>query len=75
MPHEPKRRHSRQRKGKRRASIKLAVKTGIKCPNCKNMMVSHTVCKKCGYYKGKSIIKIKEKSSEAGSRSAGKNNP
>ncbi|MCL5433245.1 MAG: 50S ribosomal protein L32 [Patescibacteria group bacterium] len=72
MPHEPKRRHSRQRKGKRRASIKLSVKTGTKCPNCGNTMVPHAVCKNCGYYKGKSVIKVREKSSEARSGSAGK---
>lgn len=55
MPHEPKRRHSTERKGKRRASIKLAVTKTIKCPNCGAMMVPHHVCKACGYYKGTKV--------------------
>lgn len=66
MPQEPKRRHSRQRKGKRRAHIKLMSKSGVLCPNCGNVITSHTICKKCGYYKGKSIIlpKVKKKKKE-----------
>jgi large subunit ribosomal protein L32 len=57
MPHEPKRRHSRERKGERRASIKLAVKASVKCPNCSKLIAPHKVCKYCGYYKGKRIVK------------------
>ena len=57
MPQEPKKRHSRQRKGKRRASIKLEAKKGILCPNCGKPTLPHVVCKACGYYKGKQIIK------------------
>ncbi len=57
MPHEPKRRHSRERKGERRASIKLAVKRAIKCPNCGIMTRPHTVCQACGFYKGREVIK------------------
>lgn len=57
MPHEPKRRHSTERKGKRRASIKLAVQKAVVCKNCGNMSTPHQVCPKCGFYKGKEIIK------------------
>lgn len=56
MAGEPKRRHSRQRKGKRRASISLAIPNGVICPNCQNMMIGHSVCKTCGFYKGKEVI-------------------
>ena len=58
MPHEPKKRHSRARKGKRRASIRLTSPNGILCPNCKAVVIPHTVCKKCGYYDGKEIVRI-----------------
>ncbi|MBI2074550.1 MAG: 50S ribosomal protein L32 [Candidatus Levybacteria bacterium] len=64
MPHEPKKRHSRQRQGKRRSSIKQATSAGILCPNCGTMNLPHTICKKCGYYKGKQIIKVSSKTKE-----------
>lgn len=56
MAGEPKRRHSRQRKGKRRASIKLAVPNAVVCANCSEMMIGHSVCKNCGYYQGREVI-------------------
>lgn len=61
MPQEPKKRHSRQRQGKRRASISLKAKKGVKCPNCSNIILPHVVCKHCGYYKGKQVVKQKIK--------------
>lgn len=57
MPHEPKRRHSRERKGKRRAAISLVVARTIKCQNCQGMTLPHTVCKICGFYKGKEVFR------------------
>lgn len=59
MPHEPKRRHSRERKGERRASISLALKAPVSCPNCGKITIPHTVCKHCGFYKGKQVINPK----------------
>lgn len=56
MAGEPKRRHSRQRKGKRRASISLSIPNAVICANCQNMMTPHSVCKNCGYYKGNEVI-------------------
>ena len=56
MPHEPKRRHSRERKGERRASIHLAVKKTVTCPNCAALVLPHHVCKACGYYKGTKVV-------------------
>jgi len=61
MPHEPKRRHSIGRKGKRRAGIKLSVSALIKCPNCGEMTEPHKVCMHCGYYKGVEVVKKKSK--------------
>ena len=59
MPQEPKKRHSRQRQGKRRASIRLIRPVVTFCANCGYPTPSYTVCKKCGYYKNKQIIAIK----------------
>ena len=61
MPQEPKKRHSRQRKGKRRASIHLKVAQGIACANCGSITPMHVVCKQCGYYKGKLVLKKTQK--------------
>lgn len=61
MPHEPKRRHSIQRKGKRRASIKLQTTKAVTCPNCGEAMVPHRVCKNCGFYKGVQVTKVQER--------------
>ena len=61
MPHEPKRRHSTGRKGKRRASIKLAVASMTVCANCGQMTTPHQVCKSCGYYKGVQVVKKEAK--------------
>ncbi len=61
MPQEPKKRHSRQRQGKRRASIHLSIPKGVTCPNCSVVIIPHQVCGTCGFYKGKEVIKPKVK--------------
>lgn len=61
MPQEPKKRHSRQRKGKRRASISYSTQKGMLCQNCANVVLPHRVCKHCGYYGGKKVLAVKEK--------------
>lgn len=61
MPHEPKRRHSIARKGKRRAGISLTIKQAGTCTNCGGITPFHTACPSCGFYKGKQIIKGNQK--------------
>jgi large subunit ribosomal protein L32 len=61
MAAEPKRRHSRQRKGKRRASISLSIPNGVVCSNCNKMILGHSVCKYCGYYRGHEIVSKSKK--------------
>jgi large subunit ribosomal protein L32 len=56
MPQEPKKRHSRQRQGKRRAAIHLAVSKTVTCTNCNKQILAHRACKYCGFYKGKEIV-------------------
>jgi large subunit ribosomal protein L32 len=62
MSQEPKKRHSRARQGKRRASISLSVTKAVTCPNCSAPQVAHRVCESCGFYKGKQVIKVKQAS-------------
>ncbi len=59
MPHEPKKRHSRQRQGKRRASIKLLPTQTTNCPNCGEKRFPHTICPHCGFYKGRAVVTAK----------------
>lgn len=61
MPHEPKKRHSRARQGKRREAIKLEIASFVACPNCKAAILPHMICKKCGFYSGKQVLTIKAK--------------
>ena len=62
MAQEPKKRHSRARQGKRRASIKLTVAKAVVCSNCGAPQISHHVCEVCGFYKGHQVIKTKASS-------------
>ena len=71
MPQEPKRRHSKGRKGKRRASIHFTTPKFLECPNCKSVTLSHMVCKKCGFYDGKQVL-VMQKDKKAEERSTDK---
>ena len=51
----PQRRISKTRKRLRRTHFKLEVSGLITCPNCGEMIQSHRVCPKCGYYNGKAV--------------------
>ncbi|MFR6454662.1 MAG: 50S ribosomal protein L32 [Peptoniphilus lacrimalis] len=57
----PKRKTSKQRKNKRRASSYVLNKaTFVECPNCHEMKLPHRICPECGYYDGNEVIKIEE---------------
>ena len=57
----PKRKWSKQRTRTRKAMWKLEEPNISKCSHCGEPVLSHRVCKNCGYYNGKEVIKIKEK--------------
>jgi large subunit ribosomal protein L32 len=63
----PKQRHTKGRRDRRRANIKIKSKNLVKCSHCSKMIEKHRVCPNCGYYKGKKVIeiKIKKKKGEA----------
>ena len=55
----PKNRISKQRKHKRRSRTwKLDMPGIVKCSHCGEAVLSHRVCKACGYYNGKQVIKV-----------------
>lgn len=60
MPN-PKRKHSKSRTGKRRAHDFLDQPAVSPCPNCGEPRRPHRVCPKCGFYRGRLVIEMKEK--------------
>jgi large subunit ribosomal protein L32 len=59
MPN-PKRRHSKARTHSRRAHDFLKLKSLSTCPNCQESKLPHRVCPKCGFYKGREVIAVKD---------------
>ncbi|MGH2628812.1 MAG: 50S ribosomal protein L32 [Anaerolineales bacterium] len=59
MPN-PKRRHSKARRDKRRAHDRLHTNALSKCPQCHEDKLPHRVCPRCGHYKGRPAIDIGE---------------
>ena len=57
----PKKRRTSSSVGRRRAHHALNKLTLSKCPQCGKAIKPHTACEFCGTYKGKEVIKIKEK--------------
>ena len=57
----PKRKTSKARRDKRRSTVwKLDMPGMVKCSHCGEYILAHRVCKVCGYYKGKDILKKEE---------------
>ncbi|HVN82642.1 MAG TPA: 50S ribosomal protein L32 [Terriglobia bacterium] len=59
MPN-PKRRHSKSRRNKRRAHDFLTAPSTSECPNCHEMKMPHRACPHCGYYNGREVIEVRE---------------
>ncbi|MDR0936181.1 MAG: 50S ribosomal protein L32 [Oscillospiraceae bacterium] len=57
----PKSKVSKSRRDKRRSSHwKLTPPTLVACSHCGEPHVPHRVCRSCGYYNGKEILKLEE---------------
>jgi large subunit ribosomal protein L32 len=57
----PKHRASKSRTRRRRAvNMALRVPNLVECSNCGNRVLLHRVCPKCGFYRGKQILKLEE---------------
>ena len=59
MPN-PKRRHSKRRTAIRRSHDALTPITVSECPNCHERKLPHRACPKCGIYKGREVLEVKE---------------
>ena len=59
MPN-PKRRHSKARRDKRRSHDALPQVSLSVCPHCQEPKLPHRVCLQCGQYKGREVVKPKE---------------
>ena len=54
----PKRKVSKARKNKRRSNVwKMEAPALVKCPKCGEYKVPHRVCKACGFYDGRDVLK------------------
>ena len=56
----PKNKSSKGRRDSRRANWKMAASTLVKCPKCGALMMPHRVCKACGTYNKKEIVKVED---------------
>jgi large subunit ribosomal protein L32 len=59
MPN-PKRRHSVRRTALRRAHDFLSASGLSECPSCHEKKLPHRACPKCGAYKGRAVLEVKE---------------
>ncbi|OOB78278.1 MAG: 50S ribosomal protein L32 [Epulopiscium sp. Nele67-Bin001] len=54
----PKRKTSKARRNSRKANWKLSPLNLTKCTKCGELMMPHRVCKVCGSYAGREVIKV-----------------
>lgn len=52
----PKRRHSKSRRDKRRAHDALAAPPTSVCTECGEVKLPHRACPSCGFYRGRQVI-------------------
>jgi len=64
----PKRRHSHARTAQKRAHLALAVPRYVVCAKCEAPVMPHNVCRKCGSYQGRQVLKIRERKSKKDQR-------
>ena len=55
----PKRKLSRKRRDQRSANKGLKPKSISGCQTCQAPIMSHQVCRECGYYKGVKVLRTK----------------
>ena len=53
----PKKKTSKARRNGRRAHHALAAPGLIACPNCGEPHLPHRVCRNCGFYKGREVVR------------------
>ena len=71
-------RHTKSHTANRRSHHALLNVKFVKCTNCAMPVTGHTVCKNCGFYKGKKVLDLvkkmekKQKKAKAKQAAAGK---
>jgi large subunit ribosomal protein L32 len=60
MPN-PKRRHSKARRDRRRTHDALTAPSFSTCSHCHESKMPHRICPHCGYYKGRAVIEVQER--------------
>ena len=68
----PKKRTGASAQGHRRSNWKATVPETTICPNCGELVLTHTVCTACGQYKGKVVSRKAEGFVEEGAKEAPK---
>ena len=56
----PKGKISKARRNSRKANWKISTPSISECPHCHEAVESHKVCRNCGYYNGKEVMKVEE---------------
>ena len=56
----PKEKVSKARRNSRKANWKISTPSIMECPHCHEAVESHKVCRNCGYYNGKEVMKVEE---------------
>ena len=54
----PRHKHTRSSVGQRRMHIFITPVSLATCPKCNKAAMPHTICKHCGYYKGREFINV-----------------
>lgn len=60
MPN-PKWRHTKSRRNKRRMHLFIKEPALALCPKCSKPILPHTACRACGFYKGEEVIDVLKK--------------
>ena len=55
---QPKRRWSKARTHSKRSTWKLETPNLATCPQCHEAKLPHRVCRNCGYYAGREVLKV-----------------
>ena len=60
----PRHSHTRSKTGKHRMHLYIKPSVLVACRKCGKKILSHQVCKFCGYYKGKEVVNVLAKLSK-----------
>lgn len=64
MPPLPKRKYAQARRGERRRHLYLKLPTLMRCPQCRSLKRAYEVCRTCGTYAGREVLRLGEKREE-----------